>query len=325
MKRIGVVGATGLVGQTLCQIAAEKNISAKWLLFASSRQTGRVVPVGSQQIPVHPMDWELLCSCDLIFMLTPGEVSALWIERLVKETNIPVIDNASTYRLDPSVPLLIPEINRQDYHGQQLIANPNCVAIQLLLALAPLKDLPISSVVLTSFQSVSGSGWAGLADLERTSQSQAPQFYPHVISGNVLPQCDAFDGDWTAEERKICAETAKILAPSYPIYPTCVRVPVPYGHQLSLTLTFEEPCSKEQLLERWLSAPRIEICHQGYVLNTDLKGRDEVFISRIRAANTQGTVWQCWVGADNLRVGAATNALNIASCVSQNQHSVELA
>lgn len=323
MLKIGVVGASGLVGQALCQVAQERNIQADWQFFASGKEPNRSLVFQGKVCPLEPVDPNRLASCDLIFMLTQGEVSAPLIEFLLRSSKARIIDNAATYRLDPNVPLIIPEINGHAYQGAQLIANPNCVTIQLLLALQPLKALPLTTVALTSFQSVSGSGLPGLLDLEKTSQQLSPEFYPHPIWDNVLPQCDLFEGDWTIEEKKILAESQKIAMPSYAIEPTCTRVPVRYGHQLSLTLFFEQELSKNDIASLWQQAPRVTYLPRGYALNSQLKGSDQVFVSRLRAQKPLSRVWQCWVGADNLRVGAATNALNIAAVIGLKEGQIE--
>lgn len=324
MLNIAVVGATGLVGQTACQVAQERGLKAHWQFFASDKDLSRQITMGQQEYPVQSISWEALSRCDVALMLTPSGISQPWIEKLRAQSDALIIDNASTYRLSLDVPLIIPEINGRSYQGEQLIANPNCVTIQLLLALSPLKHLMLQSAIVTSFQSVSGSGWPGLADLNNTQKGMLSECYPHPIWGNVLPQCDSFDGDWTKEEEKVMAESQKILAPSYPIYPTCTRVPVPFAHQICLTLNFDQACSKETLSELWQQSPRVVFLPQGYALNTQLMGTDTVFISRLRSCDPQKRVWQCWIGADNLRVGAATNALNILEMAQAYHHSVEL-
>lgn len=315
MRKIAVVGATGLVGQALCDVAQEFQLEANWHFFASAKEQLRTIDFQGVTHPVQSLSMKALSDSDLVFMLTQSNISQPWIELLLKESNVRIIDNASTYRLQKGVPLLIPEVNPEAYSGQRLIANPNCVTIQLLLALQPVRELPLASVVLTSFQSVSGSGIPGLRDLELTQKGLPKEFYPHPIWGNVLPQCDLFDGDWTLEEKKILEESEKIVAPNYSIYPTCTRVPVPYGHQLSLTLTFEREIEKQELADCWERAARITFLHKGYALNTDMTGSSQVFVSRLRSIDKSQRVWQCWVGADNLRVGAATNALNIAAFI----------
>jgi aspartate-semialdehyde dehydrogenase len=310
--KIAVIGATGLVGQTLINIAQERKIQGQWLFFASQKEDSRFINFQGQNVPLLAVDIAAIAECDIAFMLTPSDISAPIIERLLQKSAVKMIDNAATYRMASHVPLIIPEINMGAYDGQQLIANPNCVTIQLLLALNALKGLELKTVFLTSFQSVSGSGWAGLHDLQRTTQGLQPDFYPFPIAANILPQCDMFQGDWTLEERKIMQESRKISGMSYSIYPTCTRVPVPYGHQISLSLVFKNPLTQQDLQQRFEQAPRICFMDQGYALNTTLYGSDNVFVSRLRCLDDP-CVWHCWVGADNLRVGAATNALNIAA------------
>jgi aspartate-semialdehyde dehydrogenase len=314
---IGVLGATGLVGQALIpQLSALNN---NLILFASESSVGLEIPVGETFLPIRPLTEEYLDLCDILLTVTEQAVSQPIIE-CRKNKHYAIIDNAATFRLDLNVPLLIPEINAHCYTGQSLLANPNCTTIQLLLALYPLfKTYGIEECFIASYQSVSGTGLNAIAALKKemadsvAGRDITAPFYPRQIAANVIPQCDQFVGDWTREELKIIHESSKILEAKLSFYPTCVRVPVYQGHHLAVTVKLCRAMSKSMFKELVEQMPRLCWADHDYPSSQAVVGSDQVYISRVRSSSD--TVWSFWLSADNVRVGAATNAMNILKLV----------
>jgi aspartate-semialdehyde dehydrogenase len=321
MVTIGILGATGLVGRALLKQFEEQSLGDKFYLFASDRSVGQEVWCRHTAFPILAPTKTLLDRCDILLAVTDGAISKALIQER-QHQHLAIIDNASTFRMEQTVPLLIPEINAHDYHGETLLANPNCTTIQLLLALDPIiEHIGIKECFVSTYQSVSGTGSAAMDELTQgmkailDDKDPSPVIYPQPIAANVIPQCDSFIGDWTLEELKIIQESQKILRTTIKMHPTCVRVPVYQGHHLSVTLKLHDKINKNQLQELIQLRPRLRWCDHQYPMAKDFLGTDSVFISRARHALDDLNTWSFWLSADNIRVGAATNAINILKLV----------
>ncbi len=332
--RVGIVGATGAVGSTLLEVVAERGFPASEVVaFASERSAGKKVAFAGGELECRPLSDETIQGLDLVLSSAGGAVSAEWAPRLVAAGAV-VIDNTSFWRMHEDVPLVIPEINPDAAEGHNgLIANPNCSTMQLMIALGPIeRHVGIERIVLSTYQSVSGTGQRAIEELE--SQAHAllhhqepdpPQVYPHRIAFNVLPQVETFkDGDdYTTEERKLMAETRKILelGDELGISATCARVPVFVGHSQSVNVQTREPLSPEECRELLSAAPGalvVDAPRDGvYPLSTDAAGRDEVLVGRIRRDPSHPQCLNLWIVGNNLRKGAATNAVQVAELLHQ--------
>ncbi|HEV8480491.1 MAG TPA: aspartate-semialdehyde dehydrogenase [Candidatus Eisenbacteria bacterium] len=324
--KVAVVGATGAVGRTLLSILEERRFALERLtLLATSRSAGDRLTVGSREIAVQEVSASLLEDHDYVFFSAGTDAAKRWAPVAV-ERGATVIDNSYAFRMDPAVPLVVPEVNAHRLEGApRLIANPNCSTIQLVLVLAPLaKRAGITRVVVSTYQSVSGTGLDALAELEAQVQGGAegkepkPAVYPHPIAFNVLPQIDDFvEGGYTREERKLVYETRKILElPALPVSATTARVPVRVGHSAAVNLSLGRPVSVEEA-RRWLAeAPGVAVMDDPtrfiYPTPRQAAGRDEAFVGRIRLDDSQPAGLDLWISCDNLRKGAALNAVQIA-------------
>lgn len=326
--KIAVVGATGNVGRTILSILAEKKVPAKNVMaVASSRSAGREVSYGEEDIlKVHPLSTFDFSSVQLALFSPGGAVSAEYAPKAAAQGCI-VIDNTSHFRMDPQVPLVVPEINApalKGYKAKNIIANPNCSTIQLLMALKPLHDHSrIKRVVTSTYQSVSGAGKEGMDELMNQTKAilmnmnAVPKKFPKPIAFNVIPHIDSFmeDGQ-TKEEWKMTVETKKILDPAIEVVATCVRVPVFIGHALSANIEFETVLSLVEAHRLLRAAPGIRViddpenCQYACPLNA--AGEDMVYVSRVREDKTVPYGLTLWVAADNVRKGAALNAVQIA-------------
>jgi aspartate-semialdehyde dehydrogenase len=319
MTRVAVVGATGVVGRTMLSLLREREFPATEIVpFASARSAGLEV----DGLPVRVLDDDAdLSGFDIALFSAGAGASRKWAPRFVDQGAV-VIDNSSAFRRDPDVPLVVSEVNPHALaHHHGLIANPNCSTMQLMVALAPIhRAVGIERLVVATYQSVSGTGQKALAELEDQSRAAlngtempAPQIYPDHVAFNVIGAAGSFaDGDdHTDEERKMMFETRKILEDeSIGIAVTCVRVPVRISHSEAVNIQTREPLSAQQARELLADAP-------GVILEdvpTPLRaaGRDEVFVGRIRRDESHPRALSMWVVADNLRKGAATNAVQIA-------------
>jgi aspartate-semialdehyde dehydrogenase len=326
--RVAVIGATGNVGREMLKTLAERNFPADEVIpLASSRSKGMKISYGE--------DTELKCR-DLadfdftgvdIALSSPGaKVSAVHSPRAAKAGCV-VIDNTSHFRMDPDVPLVVPEVNAhaiKNYAKRNIIANPNCSTIQMVVALKPLHDFAtVKRVVVSTYQSVSGAGKEGMDELfEQTrgiyvNQSPDKRKFTKQIAFNVIPHIDAFmDGGATKEEWKMSVETKKILDPNIDVIATCVRVPVFVGHAESVFVEFEKPISDADARRILREAPGCSVvdhrADDGYVTPIECAGEDSVFVSRIRKDPTVRNGLAFWCVSDNLRKGAALNAVQIA-------------
>ena len=326
--RVAVVGATGAVGHQLLAILAERQFPADEVVaLASTRSAGGQVSFG-EDITLKVQDLEKFDFKGIdIALFSPGAaVSKLHAPRAAK-ANCIVIDNTSQFRMDPDVPLVVPEVNPEaiaDYNQRYIIANPNCSTIQMVVALKPLHDLsPIERVVVATYQSVSGGGkeamdelWSqtrGLYQLENAK----PQQHTKQIAFNVIPHIDIFMADGsTKEEWKMSEETKKILDPEILVTATCVRVPVFVGHAEAVNIEFAEPMDEKTARRALAAWPGVVVEDKrddgGYVTPIDCVGENAVYVSRIRRDPTVEHGLNLWIVSDNLRKGAAWNAVQIA-------------
>jgi aspartate-semialdehyde dehydrogenase len=332
--RVGVVGATGAVGATILEVLAERDFPAAQVVpFASERSAGRRVPFAGSELECRPLSDESIRGLEVVLSSAGGAVSSQWAPRFVQAGAV-VIDNTSFWRMHDDVPLVVSEVNPDaaaDHNG--IVANPNCTTMQMVVALAPIwREAGIERLVVSTYQSVSGSGREAVKELR--SQARAvldgeepvASVYPHPVAFNVVPQVETFkDGDdYTTEERKVMHETRKILGAAeeeLPISSTCVRVPVVTGHSESVNVQTREPLSPEECRELLASSPGIVVMDdpsQGiYPLPTAVAGRDEVLVGRIRRDPSHERCLNLWVVGDNLRKGAATNAVQLAELLDE--------
>ncbi|MGH7053779.1 MAG: aspartate-semialdehyde dehydrogenase [Stellaceae bacterium] len=326
--KVAVVGATGNVGREILTTLAERNFPADAVAaLASSRSIGAEVSFGEDEIlKVEGLDTFDFRGTEIVLSSPGSKVSAVFAPRAAKAGAV-VIDNTSHWRMDPEVPLVVPEVNPQaiaQYQKRGIIANPNCSTIQMVVALKPLHDLArIKRVVVATYQSVSGAGGAAMDEL--FSQTRAiyvndpvkPEHLTKQIAFNVIPHIDVFmDDGSTREEWKMAVETRKILDPDIAVSATCVRVPVFIGHAEAVAVEFAHPIGEEEARAALRRAPGIVVvdrrADEGYVTPAEAAGEDAVYVSRIRRDPTVPHGLNLWVVADNLRKGAALNAVQIA-------------
>ncbi len=329
--RVAVVGATGAVGTTMLRLLHEREFPASEIVaLASERSAGRTV----EGIAVRPLNEDELDGFDIALFSAGSSVSREWAPRFVERGAV-VIDNSSCWRMEPDVPLVVAEVN-PDAIGEHrgIIANPNCTAMQALVVLKPIEDaVGLERIVFSSYQSTSGTGNDAIAELKDQAhamlhdmQPPAPAVYPHRIAFNVLPQVETFkDGDdYTTEERKVIAESRKILGlPDLRITVTCARVPVINCHSEALNVETRADLSPERARELLSGAPGVVVLDDPatgrYPLASEVSGRDEVFVGRIRRDESNSHTLNMWIVGDNLRKGAATNAIQIAELLHARQ------
>ena len=326
--KVAVVGATGAVGREILTTLSEREFPADDVVaLASERSVGARVSFGEdQELEVQDLARFDFKGRDIVLSSPGAKVSAEHTPRAAKAGAV-VIDNTSHFRMDPDVPLVVPEVNPDAIAGYQrrhIIANPNCSTIQLVVALKPLHDLArIKRVVVATYQAVSGAGKDAMDELFNQTRGvfmnhpARPDIFPKQIAFNAIPHIDAFmeDGS-TKEEWKMMVETKKILDPAIKFHATCVRVPVFIGHAEAINVEFETPISEEEAREVLRDAPGIALIYrpaeESYVTPVECAGEDPVFVSRVRTDPTVEHGLSLWVVADNLRKGAALNAVQIA-------------
>ncbi len=324
MLRIGIVGVTGLVGRTFLQALPVYGFGeAEVYGAASPRSVGQRVPFREGELRVEPIESLLERPVEVVFVSAGAAVSREWAPRFVERGAL-VIDNSSAWRLEPDVPLVVPEVNLHHIGSSRLIANPNCSTIQLVVVLAPLvRTFGVERVVVSTYQAVTGTGQKAVEQLlaEREGRSVANPAYPHPIDLNCLPQCDVFtEQGYTREEWKIIRESRKILdLPELAITATAVRVPVLGGHSESVNVTLARPASLEEVRSVLQEAPGVILQDEPerhfYPMPRYVGGQNEVFVGRLRPDTSHPRGFNLWIVADNLRKGAATNALQIAQHV----------
>ena len=326
--RVAVVGATGAVGSTMLGVMRERSFPASEVVpFASERSAGRSIDWGDRNLAVRALSEEAVRGFDLALFSAGSAISEEWAPRFA-DAGAVVVDNSSYWRMHEDVPLVVAEVNPEalDGHGG-IVANPNCSTMQMVVALKPILDAAgIERVVVATYQSVSGTGQRAVEELHDQSAAvleadelPRPSVYPHQIAFNVLPQVESFqDGDdYTTEERKMMRETRKILGTeAIGISATCARVPVYTGHSEAVNVQTRDDLSPEGCRELLASAPGVTVvddpAHAVYPLAIDAAGRDDVLVGRIRRDPSHKRCLNMWVVGDNLRKGAATNAVQLA-------------
>jgi aspartate-semialdehyde dehydrogenase len=326
--RIAVVGATGNVGRQMLSVMAERNFPADDVVaLASERSAGTEISFGEDDIlrvqDLAKFDFK---NIDIVLSSPGAKVSAVHSPRAAKAGAI-VIDNTSHFRMDPDVPLVVPEVNPAaiaGYRKKGIIANPNCSTIQMVVALKPLHDLwAVKRVVVATYQSVSGAGKEAMDELfEQTraiyvNDARKPERFTKQIAFNVIPHIDVFMPDGaTKEEWKMVVETQKIMGGDIKVHATCVRVPVFIGHGEAVTVEFERPVDEDKARKALRAAPGVVVVDhrvdEGYVTPVEAAGEDAVYISRLRRDPTVANGLSFWCVADNVRKGAALNAVQIA-------------
>ena len=328
-----VVGATGNVGREILNILAERHFPIdKIAALASRRSLGTELSFGDQILSTKDLEQFDFSGWDIALFAVGSEATKLHAPRAAKAGCV-VIDNSSLYRYDPDVPLIVPEVNADaifGYSNKNIIANPNCSTAQMVVALKPLHDrATIKRVVVSTYQSVSGSGkeaidelWNQTKGMYVPGQEVAPKVYPKQIAFNVIPHIDVFMEDGTTkEEWKMVAETKKIIDPKIKVTATCVRVPVFVGHSEAINIEFEEFLDEDEARDILREAPGLMVIDKredgGYVSPVECVGDFATFVSRIRQDSTLESGLNLWCVSDNLRKGAALNAVQIAEVLGQ--------
>jgi aspartate-semialdehyde dehydrogenase len=326
--KIAVVGATGLVGQVMIQLLEERNFPMSQLIpVASERSLGKKISFKGEEVEVVSMEAAIKLKPSIALFSAGGETSLAFAEKFA-EVGTTVIDNSSAWRMDPTKKLVIPEVNAQTLtKADKIIANPNCSTIQMVLALAPIhKKYGIDRIVISTYQSITGTGVKALNQLKNEQSGQSGEMaYGYQIHENCIPQCDVFmENDYTKEEMKLVNEPKKIMGDdSLRITATAVRVPVMGGHaesvNLSLKNSFEVADIKKLLAETKGIVIKDNPAEAEYPMPLYSKDKDEVFVGRIRRDESQENGLNLWIVADNLRKGAATNTIQIAEYLVDNE------
>ena len=319
---VAIVGATGVVGETVARILHERNFPmASLRAFATKRSAGTVVRSGRHEAVVAAIDdgapdARMFDDVDVAFFAVGDAVSAAY-GRLISERGTLVVDKSSAFRLAPDVPLVVPEVNGATAAGKKLLANPNCSTIPVALALAPIdREFGLAWVSVSTYQSVSGAGRDAVEELQaQLDGEEGTTVLPRRIAGNVIPEIGAFGPDGSCgEEQKIAAELRKILArPDLPVSATTVRVPVSIGHSESVAFGTLRPVTRDRVRDVLAQAPGVSF-EDGprYATPLEVAGTDRVAVGRLRPDSAHENAWLLWVVSDNLRKGAATNAVQIA-------------
>ncbi len=330
--RVAIVGATGNVGREMLNILEELEFPVEEMhAVASRRSLGVEVAWGDRTIRCQDIEAFDFSKVDIVLMSAGGDVSREWSEK-IGQAGAMVIDNSSAFRKDPEVPLIVPEVNPDDIRlatKKNIIANPNCSTAQLVVALKPLHDAArITRAVVSTYQSVSGAGKEGMDELWNQTKAlyglgdATPKKFPKQIAFNVIPFIGSFrDDGYTDEEAKMWDETHRMLDPDIRLTVTCVRVPVFVGHSEAVTLEFDRPISPDEARAILREAPGVLVVdkqeHDGYVTPVDAAGEHAVYVSRIRKDPTVENGLSLWVVSDNLRKGAALNAVQIAQLLDE--------
>ena len=319
--KVAVIGATGVVGRKMIQVLEEHNFPlTRIYAVASEKSVGTKIPFKQSEIKVIGLEKALKTKPDIALFSAGSGVSKIWAPRFAKEGTT-VIDNSSAWRMEPGIPLVIPEINGNILKtSHKIIANPNCSTIQMLMAIAPLHEkFGIKRIVVSTYQSVSGSGKKGIEQLmNERRHKEGERFYPHAIDMNVLPHGgDFLENGYTTEEEKLVNETRKIFSDNeILISATVARVPVTGGHSESINLELKKTWSMDEVIFLLHKMPGLVVQddpkNNVYPMPVWAHEKDEVFVGRIRRDNSVKNGMNLWVAADNLRKGAATNAVQIA-------------
>ena len=320
--KVAVVGATGMVGQIMLKVLSERKFPISELIpVASEKSVGKTVTYEGAEYPIVSMKDAIEKRPQLALFSAGGETSLQWAPEFAEHGTF-VVDNSSAWRMDPSKKLVVPEINAQVLQSEdKIIANPNCSTIQLVMVLHPLNQVyNIKRVVVSTYQSVTVTGKAAVDQLnsEIAGDASAQKVYPYEIFKNALPQCDVFDEmDYTKEELKLMREPKKIMGDNtFSLTATAVRVPVQGGHSESVNIEFENEFDLKDVVDLLRNTPGVEVMddvkNKIYPMPLYSEGKDEVFVGRIRRDPSQPNTLNLWIVADNLRKGAATNAVQIA-------------
>ena len=319
--KVAVVGATGMVGQVMLKVLAERNFSITELIpVASERSVGKKISFGGTSYTVVGMATAVAMKADVALFSAGGEASLEWAPKFA-EAGTTVIDNSSAWRMDPSKKLIVPEINASELTPKdKIIANPNCSTIQMLVALAPLqKNFGIERLVISTYQSITGTGVKAVEQLENEYQGKKGEMaYPYPIHRNAIPHCDVFqENGYTKEEMKLIQETHKILGDEdIRITATAVRIPVVGGHSESINVQLKKDASVFEVQSLLNQSPGVTVQDNPdtntYPMPIYAEGKDEVFVGRIRKDFSQESSLNMWIVSDNLRKGAATNTIQIA-------------
>jgi len=325
--RVAVVGATGMVGQVILKVLAERNFQISELYpVASEKSVGNSIQFNNKSFKVIGMEEAVSLKPDLALFSAGGDTSLMWAPRFAA-VGTKVIDNSSAWRMDPLKKLVIPEINASELtHEDLIIANPNCSTIQLLMALKPLHDTyKIKRVVVSTYQSITGTGVKAVQQLENEYNNEKGEMaYPYPIHKNAIPHCDEFtDNGYTKEEMKLSNETKKILGDdSVMVSATAIRIPVVGGHSESVNIEFENDFEENDVRKLLSDFPGVTVqdntAVNTYPMPIYAEGKDDVFVGRIRRDYSQPNTLNMWIVADNLRKGAATNAVQIAEYMLNN-------
>lgn len=321
LMKVALIGATGLVGSTMLRLLEERNFPITELLpVASERSLGKTVSFKGKQFPVM-LAADAIAQKPELALFSAGGGPSLELAPLFAGVGCYVIDNSSAWRMDPTKKLVVPEVNGDALHKEDLIiANPNCSTIQMVVVLKPLHEkYNIKRVVVSTYQSVTGTGQKAVDELlQQRSGKKVTSVYPHPIDFNLIPQIDVFqDNGYTKEEMKMVLETCKIMGDdNIKVTATCVRVPVMGGHSESVNIEFKNDFDLAEVNNILSNAPGIIVtdnpAQKEYPMPLYATNKDEVFVGRIRRDESQPNTLNCWIVADNLRKGAATNAIQIA-------------
>lgn len=329
---VGVAGGTGAVGREILRTLTRRNFPVRELrIFASARSAGSTVEFQGEKVVVEDLETASFHGVDFVLSSPGGAISRLHSPRMVEHGAV-VIDNTSAFRMDPKVPLVVPEVNPDAaFTHQGIIANPNCSTIQMVVALKPIHDVAgLRRIVVATYQSVSGAGqtgiwelWNGVKARVEGESEPAPSTFPHPIAFEVIPQIDVFDSSgYTKEELKMVFETRKIMGlPELEVSATCVRVPVMRGHSEAVTLDLERPLSAEEAKAILRGAPGVHLfddpAQRQYPLARLAEDTEDTWVGRIRNDITRPNTLHMWVVADNLLKGAALNAVQIAELLTR--------
>lgn len=331
--KVAVCGATGAVGRQMLQCLEERNFPVADLRpLASERSAGKKVTYKGEEVPIQVLGKDSFKGIQIALFSAGGSVSKEY-GPVAAEAGAVVVDNSSAWRMDPDVPLVVPEVNPKDirfYTEKGIIANPNCSTIQMVVVLKPIHDLAsIRRVVVSTYQAVSGTGQKAIAELQDQLKAMhegrpvEKKVYPHQIAMNILPHIDVFlENGYTKEEMKMVNETRKIIGDqSIMVSATCVRVPVVYSHSEAVNITTDKKVSAHQVRSVLMNAPGVKVVDQPsenrYPMPLDAAGKDATFVGRIREDLSQENGIDLWVVADNIRKGAATNAVQIAEVLAR--------
>lgn len=318
---VAIVGATGLVGTKMLQVLQERNFPVSALIpVASERSIGKTVEFAGKPYTVVSCQ-DAIAMKPALAIFSAGGTTSLQLAPLFAEAGITVIDNSSAWRMHPDHPLVVPEVNGHVLTaGDKIIANPNCSTIQMVMVLKPLHDrYHIKRVVVSTYQSVTGTGVKAVRQLEDERKGIAGEkAYPYTIDLNIIPQIDVFtDNGYTKEEMKMTNETRKIMQDDgIAVTATCVRLPVMGGHSESVNIEFEQDFDLDEVRRLLAAFPGVtvvdDIANLRYPMPLEAHDKDDVFVGRIRRDESQANTLNCWIVSDNLRKGAATNAIQIA-------------